>query len=72
MADALLSRREVDVARGLADGLSNKEIARRLALAEGTVKIHRKNIYRKLNVHSRASVIAYLRGLPDSGLRVPY
>lgn len=71
-ANTPLSRREVDVARGLADGLSNKEIARRLTLAEGTVKIHRKNIYRKLNVHSRASVIAFLRGLPDAGVRIPY
>lgn len=62
-AKTLLSRREVDVAEALADGLSNKEIARRLTLAEGTVKIHRKNIYRKLNVSSRASVVAYLRAL---------
>jgi LuxR family maltose regulon positive regulatory protein len=59
-----LTHREGDVAVGLADGLSNKEIARRLGVAEGTVKIHRKNIYRKLNIHNRASVVSLLREQP--------
>ncbi|MET0310015.1 MAG: response regulator transcription factor [Sphingomonas sp.] len=52
----LLTRREKEVARLIADGLSNKDVAARLALSEGTVKIHLHTIYSKLGVDNRTAV----------------
>lgn len=49
-----LSARERDVLKGIVQGLPNKEIARELGLAEVTVKLHLRNIYRKMDVRSRA------------------
>ncbi len=48
-----LTPRELDVARLVVKGLSNKEIGRRMELSEGTVKIHLHNIYKKLGVANR-------------------
>jgi LuxR family maltose regulon positive regulatory protein len=53
----LLSKRELDVLRLLADGYSDKEIAQQLVLTEGTVKTHTKRIYRKLDVKNRAQAV---------------
>jgi DNA-binding NarL/FixJ family response regulator len=55
-----LTGREMDVFRGLARGLSNKEIGRELGLAEVTVKIHVSSIFRKTGAHTRseAAVLA--------------
>jgi DNA-binding NarL/FixJ family response regulator len=50
---ATLTRRETDVLRATARGLSNKEIARELALAEVTIKLHLSAIFRKMGVRSR-------------------
>lgn len=60
-----LSPRELDILRGIAAGDSNKEIARKLAIAETTVKIHVQHILRKLDVSSRvhAAVLATENGL---------
>lgn len=57
---AQLSPRELEILRAIARGESNKVIARRLAIAETTVKIHVQHVLRKLNVASRvqAAVIA--------------
>ncbi len=52
----LLTRREKEVARLIADGLSNKDVAARLALSEGTVKMHLHTIYSKLGVDNRTAV----------------
>jgi two-component system, NarL family, nitrate/nitrite response regulator NarL len=52
----LLTMRERQVVLLIADGLSNKEVARRLQLSEGTVKIHLHNIYQKLQVNNRTSL----------------
>jgi two-component system, NarL family, nitrate/nitrite response regulator NarL len=52
-AAANLSPREQEVLRHIARGASNKEIARSLAIAETTVKIHVQHILRKLGVSSR-------------------
>lgn len=57
----VLSGREAAVLRLLGDGLSTKEMARRLALSEGTVKVHRKRLYRKLGVHCRSAALAVAR-----------
>jgi two-component system, NarL family, nitrate/nitrite response regulator NarL len=57
-----LTARERDIVRELARGASNKEIARTLDLAESTVKIHVRNILRKLNLSSRVQVAVYAVG----------
>ena len=64
-AAAQLSAREQQVLEQIALGASNKEIARTLAIAETTVKIHVQHILRKLNLSSRvqAAVYAAERGL---------
>jgi len=59
---AELTDREREVATLVSDGLRNKEIARQLGIAEGTVKIHLNNIYRKLGVDSRVGLVLHVRG----------
>lgn len=54
--EAVLTPRQRDVFNLIVQGLSNKEIARRLQLAEGTVKIHIKALFAKLGVRRRAAV----------------
>lgn len=58
-----LTRRENEVLQMVARGLSNKEIARRLVLSEGTVKLHVHNILRKLGRNSRAALAAHFKSL---------
>ena len=41
----------------LAEGLSNKDVGRRLNLSEGTVKVHLHNIYSKLGVKNRTALV---------------
>jgi predicted ATPase/DNA-binding CsgD family transcriptional regulator len=53
-----LSERELEVLSLIIEGLSNREIAERLFLSIGTVKVHTRNIYGKLNVNSRTQAIA--------------
>ena len=53
-----LSERELEVLQLIAAGLTNPEIASRLFLALNTVKAHTRNIYGKLNVHSRTQAVA--------------
>jgi len=62
-----LSKRELDVLRALAEGKSNREIARALWLAQQTVKFHLTSIYRKLDVSSRTQAVnwAYRHGLGE-------
>jgi LuxR family maltose regulon positive regulatory protein len=52
-----LTNREQEILQLLAEGLSNKEIADRLIVAPSTVKQHLKNIYSKLDVHSRTQAV---------------
>lgn len=60
-----LTPREREILGLLAEGQSNKAIARNLGISDGTVKLHVKAILRKLNVHSRveAAVMAVEKGL---------
>lgn len=50
-----LTDREMGVLRQIATGLSNKQIAAQLFISEETVKVHIRNLLRKLNVHSRVA-----------------
>jgi DNA-binding NarL/FixJ family response regulator len=49
-----LSQRERDVMQGIVLGRSNKEIGRTLGLAEVTIKLHLRNLFRKMSVKTRA------------------
>ena len=53
----LLTPREIEVVRMVATGMTNKEIASQLHIADGTVKIHLHNIYEKLNINRRAELV---------------
>ncbi|KMV33251.1 MULTISPECIES: nitrate/nitrite response regulator protein NarP [Franconibacter] len=57
----LLTERELDVLQEVARGLSNKQIAATLHISEETVKVHIRNLLRKLNVRSRvAATVLFL------------
>lgn len=53
------TEREVDVLRLVGAGLTNREIAERLAIAENTVKNHLRNILQKLHLENRVQAAAY-------------
>lgn len=57
--EKLLSMREVEVIKHVAQGLSNKEIAEVMCLSTHTIMSHRKNISRKLDIHSTAGLTIY-------------
>jgi two-component system nitrate/nitrite response regulator NarL len=56
----LLTKRRQQVAKLACRGLSNRQIAKKLGLTEGTVKIHLHAIYEKLHIHSRAELTTVL------------
>jgi DNA-binding NarL/FixJ family response regulator len=59
--DARLTRREREIAGMIADGLSNKLIARKLNIGVATAKCHVHNILEKLKLHRRSDVAHWLR-----------
>ncbi|HEV2476808.1 MAG TPA: response regulator transcription factor, partial [Candidatus Dormibacteraeota bacterium] len=64
-----LTERETSVLRLVAEGLANKEIARRLSISEKTVKAHLNNVFAKLDVHSRTQ--AALQAIRSGIARTP-
>jgi DNA-binding NarL/FixJ family response regulator len=62
---ARLTPRELEVARLIAQGFSNKAVANKLLISEGTVKLHLHHVYAKLAVDGRMALLRYLqsRGL---------
>ena len=53
-----LSAREVDILRLMVKGLIKKEIAEELSISYHTVDNHERNIFRKMNSHTRTAVVA--------------
>jgi two-component system nitrate/nitrite response regulator NarL len=56
---ANLTEREGEILRHIAEGLSNKRIARALGITEGTVKVHVKHLLKKLNLRSRVEAAVW-------------
>ncbi len=54
-----LTDRELEVLKLVAQGLNNREIAKRLFISENTVKNHVRNILEKLQLHSRMEAVMY-------------
>lgn len=59
MADSELTERERQTLVLIAEGMSNKLIARQLGISDGTVKTHVKHLLSKLNLHSRLELAAW-------------
>ncbi|NLC70759.1 MAG: response regulator transcription factor [Desulfuromonadaceae bacterium] len=55
----ILTEREIEVMRLVAQGMSNQVIADKLCLSLGTVKIHVHNIYKKIGVNNRVDLARY-------------
>ena len=64
--EAMLSKREQDVVRCVAEGLSNREIANQLGLTEHTVKNYLFRIFDKLGVSKRVEVVLYAYSLGNT------
>ena len=58
-AEPLITARELDIIRYVAEGLSNKEISLKLLISEGTVKNHLHNIYRKIGIKNRTILATF-------------
>jgi DNA-binding NarL/FixJ family response regulator/tetratricopeptide (TPR) repeat protein len=71
LADRGLTKREMEVADLIAGGLSNREIARRLVIEMGTVKVHVRRVLRKLGAANRLEAALLVRDLSDSLTRPP-
>jgi two-component system nitrate/nitrite response regulator NarL len=65
LSHAPLTARERQIMLVLSEGLTNREIGRRLRLAEGTVKVHLHHIYHKLGIANRTAlaVLAHTKTL---------
>jgi DNA-binding CsgD family transcriptional regulator len=57
----LLSPRERDVLLGMVDGMSNQQIADELGISRDTVRTHTRNLFAKLEVHSRLEAVRIAR-----------
>jgi DNA-binding CsgD family transcriptional regulator len=68
-AESVLTGREREVLALVAEGMTNREIGRRLFISEKTASVHLSNLMAKLNVSSRteAVTVAHRRGVLDVG-----
>ena len=66
--DTLLTRRQLEIARLIADNLTNKQIAARLFLSDRTVETHVTNILNKLGLNSRVQLTRWLAEQTEAGL----
>ena len=57
----VLTPREVEVARMVADGLPSKHVADRLSITEGTAKLHLHHVYLKLKLDGRVALVRYMQ-----------
>jgi RNA polymerase sigma factor (sigma-70 family) len=55
---AVLTDREREITRLVSEGLSNKAIARRLNISQGTIKVHLHHMYQKLEINNRTALAA--------------
>ena len=65
-ASSPLSKRELEVARLVAGGLSNKEIGSRLFLSERTVETHVSKILKRLGINSRVEIASWVAQEPST------
>jgi DNA-binding NarL/FixJ family response regulator len=56
---SVLTTREIDIVKMVAHGLRNKEVAQKLSISEGTVKVHLHNIFEKLKLDGRLALLRY-------------
>jgi DNA-binding NarL/FixJ family response regulator len=69
--EEMLTPREKDVVRLVADGFGNREIARQLGLSSHTIRNYLFNIFEKLGVSSRAELILYVLASASAGKSKP-
>jgi DNA-binding NarL/FixJ family response regulator len=58
---SVLTPREIEIVKMVAEGFGNREVAERLFISEGTVKTHLHTIYEKLGLKGRVQLVAYVR-----------
>jgi DNA-binding NarL/FixJ family response regulator len=63
----VLTRREIEIARLMAEGNTNAQIGLELVIAEGTVKTHVSQILRKLQASNRAEAVSKYTKLAAAG-----
>ncbi|WP_335340731.1 helix-turn-helix transcriptional regulator [Paraburkholderia caribensis] len=63
MIAATLGKREIDVLRLVAAGLTSKEIGKKLKISPRTVSKHRENLMRKLQIHDMAGLMRIANSL---------
>jgi two-component system, NarL family, nitrate/nitrite response regulator NarL len=65
---AVLTYRERQIMRLVSEGLSNKEISRRLNISNGTIKVHLHHVFQKLEISNRTELAAIAISQDDAGL----
>ncbi len=55
----IFTPREIDIIKGIADGLSNKEIGDKLFISVHTVKAHLEKMFEKTELHNRVQLIVF-------------
>jgi two-component system nitrate/nitrite response regulator NarL len=67
---AVLTDRERQIMSLVSEGLSNKQIGRRLNIADGTIKVHLHHIFQKLEISNRTALAALAISQNDRGTPV--